>query len=85
MRWSTLSTVSPIWLWSTLLEFHESHSYNNFLSFTKQHMRGVFALCLIYASLPLALLALVTVLQSGFPLLPLVTGLGIFLSQSKGR
>ena len=41
-------------------------------------MRGVLVLCLVYATLPLFLLALGTVIQSGFPLLPLATWLAIF-------
>ena len=48
-------------------------------------MRGVLLLCLVYASLPLVLLALVTVLQSGFPLLPALAAVAIFYANRKGR
>jgi len=48
-------------------------------------MRGALLTCLVYASLPLVLLGVVKVIQSGFPLLPLATGAAIFCSNRKGR
>ena len=48
-------------------------------------MRAVFLSCIIYASLPLLLLLVCNIMGSGFPLLPLATGVAIYLGNRKGR
>jgi hypothetical protein len=43
-------------------------------------MKGVILLCLIYCGLPIGLLALFSLLSSGFPVFPLVMGVGLFIA-----
>jgi len=42
-------------------------------------MRAVFLTCVVYSSLPLLLLLVCNIAGSGFPLLPLATGVAIWL------
>jgi hypothetical protein len=48
-------------------------------------MRGIFFLCLIYASLPLLVLGLLSLASSGFPIFPLLTGAAIWYGSRKGK
>ena len=48
-------------------------------------MKGVLLLCVIYALLPLALLYLFSLLSSGFPVGPLLIGLGAWWSHREVR
>jgi hypothetical protein len=43
-------------------------------------MKGVILLCLIYCGLPIGLLALFSLLSSGFPVFPLITGVALFIA-----
>ena len=49
-------------------------------------MRGVLFVCVFYASVPLAFLFLCSLISSGFPVLPLATGVAIWLgTRNKGH
>ena len=52
---------------------------------TKIEMRAVFLTCAIYSLLPLLLLFLCNIVGSGFPLLPLLTGVAIYLGNRNRR
>jgi hypothetical protein len=43
-------------------------------------MKGIILVCLFYGSLPFLLLALFSLLSSGFPVFPLVTGVALFIA-----
>jgi hypothetical protein len=43
-------------------------------------MKGVILVCLFYGSLPFLVLALCSLLTSGFPVFPLIMGLGLFIA-----
>jgi hypothetical protein len=43
-------------------------------------MKGVILVCLFYGSLPFLVLALCSLLTSGFPVFPLITGLALLIA-----
>ena len=43
-------------------------------------MKGVVLLCVIYALLPIAVVYLISLFYSGFPVVPVLIGLGLLLS-----
>jgi len=48
-------------------------------------MRGVIAVCVIYMLLPITLVYLFSLFSSGFPVIPLLTGLAIWWSNRKDQ
>jgi hypothetical protein len=43
-------------------------------------MKGVILVCLFYGSLPFLVLALFSLLSSGFPVFPLIMGVALFIA-----
>ena len=48
-------------------------------------MKGVIAVCVIYMLLPITLMYLFSLISSGFPILPLLTGIAIWWSHRQDQ